>query len=263
MGKISIAIVGLVLFGAVKSSCTARADLLVNGSFDTFATSGTGITPGHALVSPFGPYYTYDGGTPGLTGWNVLGPSIDVNSSSYWQTAPGGGTASLDLAGTDVHNTGAQQLGGVSQTVTGLTAGQTYKLDFWHSVNPGNDQFNDGTKPKILDVAVFDATSNPLALNASGAAVTQANNHVQYTLTTGTRTDANMQWIEDFVTFKAPTSSITVQFSTVANPNSSLTVNIAGPALDLVSLVQVPEPASLSLLALGGLLLTRQRSRNP
>ena len=131
----------------------ARADLLVNGGFDTFATSGPGITSGNSGESPFGPYYTYVGGTAGLTGWTVLGPSIDINSSTYWQPAPNS-TASLDLVGTTTTST--PQLGGVSQTITGLTVGQSYKLDFWHSVNPSNGPFLEASRPKILDVAALD-----------------------------------------------------------------------------------------------------------
>lgn len=84
----------------------ANADLITNGSFETFATSGPGISSG-------GTFVTYQAGTSGLSGWSILDTSIDIKTN-YWQQAPGGGSAGLDLMGTDGANPGSStpQYGG-------------------------------------------------------------------------------------------------------------------------------------------------------
>jgi hypothetical protein len=237
----------------------ARAELLVNGGFSSFATSGTGITGGNSGQPPYGPYWTYVGGTSGLTGWTILGQSIDVNSSGYFQPPPGS-TTCVDLVGTSFN--GTPQLGGVGQTITGLSAGQLYKLDFWHSANPDATPFYDDYKPKIMDVVILDGSASPVTLGYSGSGVRLGNNHVEYTVTTGTRTVSEMQWIEDYVTFVAPTSNVTVQFWAVANTNPSLTTVLAGPTLGSISLTPIPEPASLTFLGLGAAaIFTRRHAR--
>jgi hypothetical protein len=241
----------VVVIGLMMGPIKARGDLLVNGDFETYATSGAGITPGVGQAPPFGLFYTYSAGASGLSGWTVLGQSIDVNTAPYWQPAAGG--SSLDLVGTS--GTSTPQLGGVSQTVTGLTVGSQYKLDFFQSANPFDDQYSDRAKPKILDVAISDASSNVLPVTPSGAFVMLGNNHVEYTTSSLTRSFTDMQWVEESVLFTAPTTTITVQFSAVG------TEVLAGPALDNATLTQVPEPASASaaLIGVSALLLRRRR----
>jgi len=258
-----------ILLGSILvTPNTSRADFIVNGNFGTFATSGTGIFNNSSQG-----FYTYDAGAVGIQGWTVLDTSIDVYGqfTGTWQSPPGG-TYGLDLMGTNGNNTGSTvpQYGGVSQTVTGLTPGQTYQLSFQHSVNSSADPnaqnpvggLPDYEKSRTLDIAILDASDNPVSgLSPTGTGTVVADGHVQYTLLTGTRTPNNMEWLGDAVTFAAPTSSLTIQFSTAQFSDPTLSLDRSGPALGVVSLIAVPEPASLGIIALASSLLLMRRRR--
>ena len=235
----------------------ARADLVNNGSFETFATSGTGITAGAGNFN-----YLYRPSATGLPGWTVNGQSIDIITSHFATPPSGGGTWTIDLVGSeDGIPPGTPQLGGISQTIENLTAGATYRLSFNHSVNVGN-AYGDASKPKILDIAVLDIDNNALSLSATVGGASLGNNHVQYSMINGTRTISNMQWLLDSVDFTSPGTSVTILLSAAANSNPALTTNLDGPVIDMVSLTQVPEPTSISLLAASTLLLLRRRVRH-
>src|SRR5438046_1901017 len=56
---------------AISATCAAaRADLIVNGSFE-------------APPVPVGGYTNYPGGSTALTGWTVVGPQVSVVNGTY------------------------------------------------------------------------------------------------------------------------------------------------------------------------------------
>ena len=159
-----------------------------------------------------GAFDTYNAGDPSLTGWTIASGSID-HIGSYWQSSDG--VQNVDMSG----NSPAV----ISQTIIGLVVSQAYRIFFDLSGNP------DGLPViKSLDVSV------------GGPATT-------YTYDTTGNTHANMNWVTNFFTFVATSTSQTLSFASV-NDN----FGYYGAALDNVSIAAVPLPAGAPLL-LGGL----------
>ena len=98
---------------ALALACSARADLVTNGSFEN------GTYPG-------GVFATLGTGNSAITGWTVTSGSIDW-IHTYWQ--PEDGEYSIDLSGNEP--------GGLAiSTSLATVAGQTYELSFWLAGNP-------------------------------------------------------------------------------------------------------------------------------
>src|SRR4051794_9105386 len=103
------------LFGFVAASVcalglSARGALLINPSFEQ-------------PVVPNPDFQYYYAGDHSITGWNIVGGSVDVLSTN-WNAHEG--KQSVDLAGVSQ--------GGLYQDV-GTTAGKTYRLGFWLAGN--------------------------------------------------------------------------------------------------------------------------------
>jgi hypothetical protein len=86
----------------------ASTNLLVNGSFE----------------QPHGNQFSV---SSGVTGWSILQGTIDFLTSSYWQSAPDGGSQSLDLDGASV---------GTIQQSFPTVPGQDYLFSGYVSHNP-------------------------------------------------------------------------------------------------------------------------------
>lgn len=137
---------------------------------------------------------------------------VDIVSSTYFWPAVSG-TQSLDLV-SDYITTGNYLRQDIATTI-----GQTYRLGFWYANNPG-------TPSAAAHYVVKDA-SNTLLDNA---------------ITHSGSTPANMNWQfvqADFTALATTTSIMFVHYS--PSPASSAI------ALDDVSVVAVPEPASAAL----------------
>lgn len=161
-----------------------------------------------------GAFDTYNAGNTSLTGWSIDSGSID-HIGSYWQSSDG--VQNVDMSG----NSPAV----ISQTIIGLVVSQVYKIFFDLSGNP------DGPPVlKSLDVSV------------GGPATTYT-----YDVFVNGNTLANMNWVTNFFTFVATSTSQTLSFASV-NDN----FGYYGAALDNVSIAAVPLPAGAPLL-LGGL----------
>jgi choice-of-anchor C domain-containing protein len=229
-------VLGLAASAAIVFAGTsARANMLVNGNFEDINVSAAPHTPEGVFTLP--------AGNTALAGWTVSGASVNLMPASHWQAASG--NWSVDM-------TGAPGEGALSQVVT-TTAGATYHLTFGLSANP--DVASEYLLPKTLFVAAADQ---------SGVV---AQKTIQ--IYVGSRTDSDMKYVVGDLTFTALSSATAICFIAQPPPGNNGTTLLAGPVLDNADLEQVstaptaavPEPASLSLLVLGGGLLAMRKRR--
>ena len=203
MRKVMAALVAMSLPAA------AHAASITNGSFED------GVDPGT--------FTTVNAGQTNITGWDVLAGSVDY-IGTYWQASDG--VRSVDLSGNSI--------GTLGQTVTGLTAGQAYKVTFDVSRNPDG-----GVTPRT---GVFSANGQTFNFAYSDA----------------TSTRANMKWETVSYNFLATAATAQISFSADASGGCCF-----GPALDNVRISAVPEPASWAMMVGGFTLLggVMRRSR--
>ena len=208
------ALLGALVVSTGLCASAQAASLIVNGSFEDGPAVPT--NPGYSTLS---------GGDTSITGWTVVGNSIDYIGNYWVASDPAVGGHSLDLSGAV---TGA----GIAQTISTIV-GQAYQVVFDLAGNP------DSNDTKNLQLSVF-----------SGAFTgVQDFNFVQ-----DGHTKADMGWLTLTYSFVAQATSTTVQFFSLNN-------NPYGPALDKVSVSAVPLPLALPLFAtaLAGLGLVGRR----
>jgi hypothetical protein len=256
-----IAFVGLAAASATASITVSHGDALVgdrstnliaNGSFET-GNSGVNVgwTPGTHLGGYPGtesviPSWNAAWPTGAYGWWGPLGfagaPAADGNNAVYFgnsfntvgttYTIGSDGVVNFAAAPSFSSRPGPVTL---SQTVSGLTAGNSYRLDFWTS-GEGNTGGFTGTG--IFGVDVSGSGSAYLLL------ATSANSY-----------GASERYYIDFV---AASSSVTISFNNwghITDMGGSSTELV----LDDVILNTVPSPAPLALLGLGGLAAARRR----
>jgi choice-of-anchor C domain-containing protein len=186
------------------ASIGAGAQIIQNGSFEL------GVNPGSFTNLP--------GGSTAITGWTVIGSSIDY-VGSVWTSS--NGTRSLDLDGSDGP---PYTNGGVAQSFATI-AGTSYVVSFDMAGNPNNAP-----------------TIKPMQVSAAGQSAV-------FTFDITGKSLSNMGWVAHTWTFIATNSTTTLTFqSLTTSPNVGW-----GPALDNVSVTAVPEPGAAILLALGGI----------
>lgn len=108
----------LLLGGACVAvlAVSARADLLINGSFE----DGTLVNDGNHTM-------TFSAGPTNMTGWTAVGRQVSwIEAGNPFGLSAQDGSRFLDLT---AYNPGAP-FGGVSQTID-TTAGQRYMLSFY------------------------------------------------------------------------------------------------------------------------------------
>lgn len=185
-------------------SLGAHAVTIVNGSFEL----------GEAL--PVGGFLTVNAPNNGvaITGWKVSSGSVDY-IGTYWQAADG--VRSIDLSGT-----GSNPIEGtISQTITGLTVGNYYRIFFDEAGNPDG-----GSGNKVAGVKVG-LDSNIFTYPVLG------------------QTRSNMDWVQQTLTFQAAATSETLSFHSMTNTPF-------GAAIDNVSIAAgVPEPSTWAMLLFG------------
>ena len=197
---------------AASLPVAANAATVVNGSFENGTNPGSFTTIGMCSSA--------------ITGWSVLSGNVDY-IGSYWQASDG--VRSVDLSGNSV--------GTLGQTVTGLTAGQSYKVTFDVSRNPDG-----GTNPRT---GVFKAGGQTFNFSYSDASSNRA----------------NMKWQTVSYSFLATGATALISFSSDVSGGCCF-----GPALDNVRIAAVPEPASWAMMIGGFALLggaLRRRRRTP
>ena len=148
----------------------ALADLIVNGGFET-TTAGNGQlgyntdATGWSVPAPNGSYaFVFAPGTADTTGANG-----EYGGLSLW--GPGNGSANGLTASPNGGNFVALdsdfQIGALSQTVSGLTAGQTYAVSFYWGgaqqytfTGPTTDQLLVSLGAQTLDTSVISVASH-------------------------------------------------------------------------------------------------------
>lgn len=232
---------GVALLG---SSAFASPNLVTNGDFNS-----TSYTVNHQFGSG-GAVPTSQGGAQGVDGWTgndgynlwFTGTANATTQSAISEY--GGGKEDLWAVTTDpaggafVALDGEQTQGvqgGISQTVSGLTVGQTYSLTFTWAA--GQLQSRTG------------ATTEQVQASLGG--------QTQVTSVVNNLSQGFNGWFSQTFTYTATATQEVLAFLSIGTPNGLPPIAL----LDGVSLVQVPEPMSMGLLGAGvaGLFLARRR----
>lgn len=231
---LKVAVRGVAAIGLLTCAISANAALITNGSFETnggsgqlgYNTSATGwIVPSGSTASYFFIFApgTADNGTgvPGQYGnLQLWGPG---NGGAAGNTLP----ATSPDGGFFIGSDPAFQNGAISQTVTGLTVGQLYQLSFYWA----------GAQQSGYSGATTEGWQVTFGSQMDSTATVSTPNH------------GFSPWQPQTFDFTAGSTSQVLSFLSTGGPSSSIP---PFALLDGVSLTQVPEPGSWTLL-LGGL----------
>ena len=196
-----LCLLSAVAVAAITSASAAwAANVVIDGDFNNSNATFSTISSGNSI----GP-------------WSVTSGSVDL-VGGFWQSPSGpnpptGTNGSVDMNGLST--------GGISQGISGLTAGKTYTLTFWLSGNPDGPPAT-----KSLDVSIGSL----------------ANDNFTYTI--GANTHSNMMYTMESVTFVAGGS----------NTLSFVSQNAAsdfGPVIGGVSIATIPEASTWAMMLAG------------
>jgi Protein of unknown function (DUF642)/PEP-CTERM motif len=214
------------------AAVNARADLIVNGSFDSFVVTGAPLDANFgssAFIRYFGPP-TNTTNTE-ITGWTISGQNgsipnnVDLVHTSFYPSFTGApGSNSLDMEG-------AIGASGVISQSFATTPGETYTLSFEYANNPQPGPGSSGT----MNVLV----------TGTGTLLTQNVTHTGSLFT-------NMNYTLFSQNFVANSATTKLQFEALTNSGfgialDAVSVNLAGTPPPPT----VPEPSSVVLLGSG------------
>jgi hypothetical protein len=203
-------------------------NLVVNGSMDFADASGNPLAPGGNYAAGADP--------TALAGWTFLNPGA---TAEYWvafqgQTSADGGTY-LGVQDLDAFLPRVN-VRGITQTVSGLTVGDTYSLSFWSMSNHDGVGLQDWT----VSFGAQTQTGLQTTPNASD---------------TGT-------WVQSALGFTASSTSQALTFVATYLPGSvPEMLNLDGVVLKDVSAVPEPSNWALLLAGLGGALAVARLRR--
>jgi hypothetical protein len=253
------ALIGLSVTALTMLTCTAQASpIVVNGSFEDTPTSGNTFI----LTSGLSPTIDIPGWTTTSALTILVTGANDYDLTPPVVTSPDGG----NFLATD----GSFGLGTLTQTLTGLTVGDTYNLSFYQATNELSG--NAGATEGQWEVTIGGS------LTATNS-VTLPNATTWSPFTTYVVTSPDDQWTTPLMTI--PSGWEFESYNFVANASSELLgfLGLGAPLgapplvlLDGVAVTQVvgttgtspaPEPTSVSLLGAGlfGILLASRAWR--
>ncbi len=255
-----------LVLGLGATGLARAGDLIMNGGFETYtmgsnstypagdlqyspvanwsspATDSGGTTTGNFLFTPgsadtTGTYYDNTGSSPGVAVFTLWGPNNAPPGSPQYSggggpylpaTSPAGG----NFIGLDADSSYS---GALSQTVSGLTSGQTYGVYFYWAgaqlsttYGPTTEQLQVSLGSQTLDTSVVSNASRGF---------------------TG--------WMAETLVFTATSSSETLSFLALGTPDGLPPFVL----LDGVQMYSVPEPSTVVLLGIGLLGIARLSRR--
>lgn len=209
----------LTAFVTIVSGAAAEP-VIMNGDMD--GVIGAGFSPNNWMVAQ---------ATPDVVDAN--GPFN--NTGNPWDLSPNGGTLAR------MNGVGNEQSEGISQNVSGFTAGESYEINFY-AVNLGFVNAASGAWSGFDGYFEFYADGNLLA--TSDALSKQASG------------SDPIVWTEQSVQFEATASDFLLE---IRAETTAGVFEIAYMGIDGLNASIVPTPGTLSALAMLGLATTRRR----
>ena len=264
----------LATFVALAAGGPLRAaNLLINGDFETISVDRSSVFG--TDTNPFGSNAPVDGIQQTVLGWQTAGYNFvmkpgDADTVGAVQPfagnlklwGPGTGsnnglTATSPTGGNFVVADGAYRNAPVYQTVTGLTVGQTYRLNFWWAA--GQQHTFDGATTEGWNVCfgtcdyVFPAGEDGVGTFSGG--------EVYVTSAASNANHGFVDWKYESVTFTATATTQKLSLLAFGTPLGQPPFSM----IDGLNLDVVPEPSTWAMMLIGfGIIgATMRRRREP
>jgi len=220
------------LLSIFASPARATTSYVLNGSFEQ-TTNGTGELTFNTVATDWvsamsgtndGYNFLFASGTADSTG--ATGADGNLKLWGPGDGSANGLPASSPDGGNYIAADGAYEVGAISQTLSGLTIGDTYVLTFYYA----GAQQSGFTGP-----------------NTEGWQVSFTGDATQDTPILSNTSEGFTGWKTETMNFIATSASPVLSFLAVGTPNGEPPFTL----LDGVSMVQAPEPATSALIGLG------------